>query len=336
LPNFIQTQTANEAWLKALDLLFTSPNATVAESRNGPTTELLHLTMTIENPRQRWVFARQPVISPAFALVEAIWIISGRNDSAVLNFLNQDLHKYAGQGPTFYGAYGHRLRHQHGFDQIEAAYQSLVANPTSRQVVLQIWDAKTDLPNDKGKPRSPDIPCNTQSFLRIQNGKLHWLQTMRSNDIFRGLPYNFVQFTTLHEVMAGWLGLELGSYTHIVSCLHYYHEDRCDLEKLKFAECIPNPDSLLFPKDVSAKQFAFLSDLISGAANSFESTAQFAERLDSETHPIAFKNIGNVILAEAARRHNQLAMASNRLSQVTNPCFNALTKNFFARFSSIV
>ena len=333
MANFIQAHTANEAWLQARDLLLTSPNATVTESRGGVTTELLHLTITIADPRQRWVFARQPAISPAFALAEAIWIISGRNDSGVLNFFNRDLPRYAGDGPTFYGAYGHRLRHQHGLDQLEAAYQALVANPIGRQIVLQIWDAQTDLPDAKGKPRSADVPCNTQSMLRIQSGKLHWLQTMRSNDIFRGLPYNFVQFTILHEVMAGWLGLELGNYTHVVSCLHFYDRDRGNLEKIQNGTAIPNTDSLLFPKNQSDVAFGFLNNLITNAGTSNEQITNLARQLDSNGHPVAFKNIGNVILAEAARRYNNMELASNRLSNVTNPCLHQLMKNSFARFA---
>lgn len=336
MANFIHAHSANEAWLQALDLLFTSPNATVAQGRGGLTTELLHLTITIEDPRQRWVFARQPAISPAFALADAIWVISGRNDSGVLNFFNRDLPRYAGDGQTFYGAYGHRLRHQHGLDQLETAYQSLVANPATRQIVLQIWDAQTDLPDFKGQPRSQDIPCNTQSMLRVQNGKLHWMQIMRSNDIFRGLPYNFVQFTILQEVMAGWLGLELGDYTHVVSSLHYYHSDRGDLEKTKAVTAVSNTESLLCSKNESNAVFEFLNNLISGAGTSVEQITNLARQLDSNDHPIAFKNIGNVILAEAARRHDHLDLASNRLSQVTNPCLHQLTKNCFVRFADIV
>lgn len=332
MPNLIQARTANDAWLQAVDLLLTCPDTAITDSRNGRTTELLHVTITVEDPRQRWVFARQPVISPAFALAEAIWIIAGRNDSSVLNFFNQDLHKYAGDGPTFYGAYGHRLRHQHGFDQLETAIQALSTNSTSRQIVLQIWDPKTDLPGKNGQPRSPDVPCNTQAFLRVQNGKLHWLQTMRSNDIFRGLPYNFVQFTTLHEVMAGWLGLELGNYTHVVSCLHLYHSDLCNLEKIKRGETIPNPDSLSLSKSASAESFAFLSELITSSASGIEGIARFAQRLDLENLPIAIQNIANIILAEAARRHSNLDMARHHLSKTSNACLRSLAESFFARF----
>ena len=332
MAHFIQAHTANEAWLKALDLIRKSPAAVVLDGRGGRTTELLHLTMTIEDPRQRWVFARQPVINPAFALAEAVWILSGRNDSGVLNFFNRDLSKYAGCEETFYGAYGHRLRSKHGFDQLERAYQTLMVNTSSRQVVLQIWDAESDLPNVGGTPRSEDIPCNTQSILRIQNGKLYWLQIMRSNDIYRGLPYNIVQFTTLHEVLAGWLGLDLGHYTHVVNCFHYYHSDLEKLERTTNLVAVPNNDTLFLPKNESDLAFDFLNRAITGAAENIQTVNTFAQQLDSVKLPAAFKNIGNVVLAEAARRHQGYKLAAHRLSLVKNPCLHHLEEKCLERF----
>ena len=56
----------------------------------------------------------------------------------------------------------------------------------------------------------------------IRGNKLEWLQVMRSNDLIWGTPYNFIQFTTLQEIMAGWLGVEVGAYNHISDSLHVY------------------------------------------------------------------------------------------------------------------
>src|SRR3712207_1347251 len=92
-------------------------------------------------------------------------------------------------------------------DQLRGADAALRHDRTSRQVVLQIWDAGQDMP-DPG-PRSRDIPCTIASHLLVRNDRLDWLQVMRSNDFVWGLPYNIVQFTTLQEIMAGWLGVEV-------------------------------------------------------------------------------------------------------------------------------
>lgn len=331
MPEFIDAPDANEAWLQALTRLRKSSSAATIKSGRGMTTELLHVTITIRSPRQRWVAVRHPVMSPAFALAEAIWILAGRNDSAVLNFFNRDLPRFAGEGPTFYGAYGHRLRNHHGLDQLETAYWALRTNASTRQVVLQIWDPRADLPGLDGEPRSLDIPCNTQSFLRIQDGKLHWLQTMRSNDIFRGLPYNFVQFTTVQEVMAGWLGVGLGSYTHVVNSLHYYHEDIDRFAALPDSQAPANTESLMLPKEISDGCLRLMSDLITGVTQDRSQIAHYGALVDGGVLPPAYANMANAILAEAARRWGDTSSAQSRLGNVANPCIRDLMERWFSR-----
>jgi thymidylate synthase len=218
--------SANDAWLSAFKMLEESPCCGNQESRSGATKEVLRGSICIDDPTQRWVVARHPALNLPFALAETIWILQGRSDSAFLNYFNGQLPKYAGHEENYHGAYGFRLRSHLGFDQLERAYQALRNNQDGRQVVLQIWDSKIDLPDEMGSPASPDVPCNIVAFLKIRNKRLEWTQVMRSNDLFRGLPYNIVQFTTLQEVMAGWLGVELGQYYHFADSLHYYLDDK--------------------------------------------------------------------------------------------------------------
>lgn len=42
------------------------------------------------------------------------------------------------------------------------------------------------------------------------------------------MPYNFIQFTTLQEIIAGWLNLDIGEYFYFTDSLHVY---KSDLEK---------------------------------------------------------------------------------------------------------
>ena len=62
-------------------------------------------------------------------------------------------------------------------------------------------------------------------MLKVRDGALEWTQILRSNDVFRGLPYNFVQFTMMQEIMAGWLNLRVGSYNQLSDSLHIYDSD---------------------------------------------------------------------------------------------------------------
>ena len=177
-----------------------------------------------------------------------IWILAGGDDLSFLAFWNPRIRRFSDDGLTLCGAYGYRigsqprieaeaagrLRHwtkteeAPRIDQLRLAYETLQEMPTSRQVVIQIWDRTLDLPNPR--IRSKDVPCNLVSHLMIRHGKLEWLQIMRSNDLFWGFPYNVIQFTTLQEIVAGWLGVGLGTYMHISDSLHAYQRHWNDLD----------------------------------------------------------------------------------------------------------
>jgi thymidylate synthase len=218
----VRGRTADEAWRAVVTAVRDAPSQA---SRGGPTRELLHVALEIENPEQRWVLSREPAVNPAFAIAEVLWILAGRRDAEFLNYWNPLYSRFAGAGPEYHGAYGHRLRHAFGLDQIERAYRTFDSNPDTRQVVLQIWHPELDFPGEDGQPAAEDIPCNVCGILKVRDGTLHWVQVMRSNDVFRGLPHNFVQFTSLQAVLAGWLGLKVGPYHHWSDSLHAYDAD---------------------------------------------------------------------------------------------------------------
>lgn len=310
-------KTADEVWRKAAQLLI--DDLPWQTSRAGKTKEILRATLTVADPRQRWVLSRLPPLNPAFALAEVIWIMNGLNDADFLNFFNKSLPKFAGQGSTYHGAYGYRLRRHRALDQLERAYSALCSNPDTRQVVLQIWDGKEDLPDVNGNPSQPDIPCNLISCLNIRQGKLEWLQVLRSNDIFLGLPYNFVQFTTLQEVMAGWLGVELSSYNQISNSLHLYEHDvqKIIIHQPDFEAA--NNDSLALPKGESDKVF---EELLSAARNITSlaiSTKQICSRVRCSLLPSSYRNILLLVTSEGCRRrgNNDEALALAR--ECSNP-----------------
>lgn len=215
-------QSADAAWRQAAHALIGRHGTSEIGSRGGATVELTHATIQVRDPRARWVASRTPAMNVAFAIAEVVQILSGTDDVAFLAHWFPGYGRYVGGGKRAAGAYGARLREQFGFDQLDRAARALNANSETRQIVLSIWNAVDDLPRPTGAPRSADIPCNVLSCLRVIDGRLHWLQTCRSNDIFRGLPHNLVQFTYLQEVMAGWIGVDVGAYTHVVSSLHAY------------------------------------------------------------------------------------------------------------------
>ncbi len=230
----VEADNADDAWRELFQHFTVSSR--VQESRDQQTRELLHVATTINDPRQRLVFSRP--MNPAFAVAEVIWILAGFDSVSFLAFWNPRLRRFSDDGVRMHGAYGPRLGRNPNLDgrlagklrsadsgnqlqdQLKMASEALAHTPHSRQVVLQIWDWSRDMPNPIA--RSKDVPCNIVSHLMAREGKLHWLQIMRSNDFIWGFPYNIVQFSTIQEIVAGWLGLDVGPYIHVSDSLHVY------------------------------------------------------------------------------------------------------------------
>lgn len=324
-------RTADEAWRAAADQFRCGDEISRQLGRGGPTLELLSAVFVIKNPNQRWVVSRNPAMSVASALVEVIGIIAGRQDSAYLNFFNPRLPQFAGKGSIYPGAYGFRLRKHFEIDQLERVCAALQRNAQTRQAVLQIWDPKVDTPLIDGSPASPDIPCNLCSMLKLRDGKLHWTQIMRSNDLFRGAPYNFVQFTVLQEVLAGWLGATVGTYTHLSDSLHVYQQEMQDVVGSLVPLDVPqSEDSLLLPKPDSDLVWYDLNTYVSDLIKPELSEAEIGEIADQQMNPAA-RNILLVIAADSARRRGYYDLAIEIADKCTNPQLALAWRRWYSR-----
>ena len=313
--------SADEAWRLAVSSFRNGEGVRKQSGRGGNTLELLHVTINIRESRQRWVISRTPALSVAFAIVEVIGILNGRRDSAYLNFFNPRLPQFAGTKPEYYGAYGFRLRQHFGFDQLECACNALRTNPDGRQVVLQIWDAKSDFPSDHGAPVADDIPCNICSLLKVRDGRLEWSQIMRSNDLFLGLPHNFVQFMTLQEVIAGWLGVIPGSYTHFSDSLHLYERDVTNAFTCVQSRITENSDSLALPKQQADEIWIEMNRRVDVLVENDLTPKKYGEIAKFDDAPGAFGNLIAIVAADAARRRKcsegvNLAIACCRNQQL--------------------
>lgn len=328
--------TADEVWRQAYKaVMAAAARSTPQPSRAGDTFELLHTVLEINDPRQRWIASRHPAISPAFGIAEALWILAGSNDAEVINYWFPGLPEFRGEGPTYSGAYGHRLRRQFGIDQVRRACDALDANPTSRQVVLQLWDARSDLPHADGAPRCADVPCNIVSLLKVRDGRLEWTQVMRSNDVHRGLPHNLVQFTVLQEVLAGWLDLEVGSYHHWSDSLHVYLKDKAYFSCTEEPTLAMNTDSLAIS---GARGEALVADLYRRMVEL--TAAEISERqlagiVSIPEAPAGYQNLLRVLGAESARRRGRPDQAQAVMAECTNPQLMHVWSAWWARMRGI-
>lgn len=204
------------------------------ESRDGEVKEVLDFKTQLLNPYRRCVGGYKRDINIFFLLAEAMWIATGKKDVHFLTMFNKRMSDFSDNGKTFHAPYGYRLRHwgirtedsfiddvfleaSKGYDQVIDAIRLFSENPNSRQVVLSIWNPNFDLGY-----KTKDIPCNDIIMMKIRDGKLITTIQNRSNDLHWGLPTNIFQFSFLTELMAGALGIELGTQTHNSQSLHIY------------------------------------------------------------------------------------------------------------------
>jgi thymidylate synthase len=158
-------------------------------------------------------------VNTAFAVAETVWILSGSDAPWIYEF-NRQLRQYAEDDGILRGAYGPRMRSWNGHvDQLALALATLRGDPESRRAVIQLYDPARDAHGHR------DVPCTLSYRFHLRQGRLHMATTMRSQDLWTGLPYDIFAATTLHELMASWLGADLGDYHHHVDSLHLYERD---------------------------------------------------------------------------------------------------------------
>ncbi|SNX88524.1 thymidylate synthase [Streptomyces sp. TLI_55] len=194
--------------------------------RGMATREVLDVHMRLTQPRARLLHAPPArILNPAFAVAETVWHLSGSDDPWIFDY-NARLRRYADDG-VLRGAYGPRMRHWAGrVDQLYRVVDILKEDADSRRALIQLYDPALDSAGHK------DVPCTLGFAFRLRAGRLHMTTTMRGQDVWIGMPYDLFFYTVLHELVAGWLGADLGDFHHQVGSLHIYDNHLDDAEQL--------------------------------------------------------------------------------------------------------
>lgn len=216
----IDVDNVNEALPIGLNLLTWAGKPVV--SRGMATTEMPGPVSTVyRNPTRRVLFDETRDANPFFHLMESLWIIGGSNRVALPKYFMDSIDRFSDDGVTFHGAYGHRLRHAFGYDQLASAISTLREKPDSRQVVLSIWNAAEDL-----GAVTKDLPCNDMIMFKVREGRLNMTVCNRSNDaVWGAYGANVVQFSMLQEWVASSLDLEVGHYVQQSDSFHVYEDN---------------------------------------------------------------------------------------------------------------
>lgn len=224
----IIAQSVSDGLATALNSL--AADYEVRESRNGPVWAFRYPVMTeYEMPCRRVLFSPVRNANPFFHLMEALWMLAGRNDVWFPASFVSRMHTFSDDGETLHGAYGYRWRHSFGLNQIQHVADMLKKEPTSRRSVITMWDSgswgKYGHTSDSmaAAAGGKDIPCNTHMYFDMRDGRLNMTVCCRSNDIIWGCyGANVVHFSILLEFIAAMVGCEVGVYRQFSNDLHLY------------------------------------------------------------------------------------------------------------------
>lgn len=153
-------------------------------------------------------------------VAEMIWFLSGSKDTN--DFLNKHTKiwdSFTEMDGSIETAYGYRWKKHFGRDQIQELLELLIKDPSNRQAVVVTWDPRSD--GLLGKPKK-NVPCPYTFTVNIIGGKLHLHNIIRSNDMILGCPTDAAGFALLALILAEFLGVEPGIYTHSISNAHIY------------------------------------------------------------------------------------------------------------------
>jgi len=217
----ISANNVNDAFAEAVHHVLNDDNWRTISPRSGSETReyLTPVTTVYSMPWRRVLFNDVRDANPFFHLMEALWMLAGRDDAAWISQFSKNIGNYAEDDGHFHGAYGYRWRRP--IDQLNMIGNLIRREPETRRAVLGMWNPVADLNADR-----KDLPCNTHVYFKPRDGKLNMTVCCRSNDIFWGCyGANVVHFSILQEYMARLCGLTMGAYYHVSDSWHYYTDN---------------------------------------------------------------------------------------------------------------
>lgn len=183
--------------------------------------EILHTEVTLLHPTARYITTPHRRASLPAQIMETIWVLSGRNDIALIEPYLPRAADFSDDGVTWRGGYGPRIRTWGNpdapVDQVRHVMEDLMRDHTSRRAIMSIYDPEID--TEPGK----DIPCNNWLTFQSRLGRLNMHVAIRSNDLIWGWSgINQFEWSALQEIMAAMLGLQVGQAHFSISSFHIY------------------------------------------------------------------------------------------------------------------
>lgn len=223
-------KTVDKAWEEALRILLHRREPVA--SRNGLSQEILGYHMVLHSLERTFLTNSRRRLSLEYASAELIWLLSGQQDVSMICKYAPSYSRYADDGKA-HGHYGWRWANEPTwiaarggmrFDQFKAALNEIDDHENTRRAVVTMWNAG-DLAHALRADRK-DLPCTLSYQFIYREKQLHMICTMRSEDVWVGMPYDIWINTCLLRLAASHLNVQPGDYVHQVGSLHLYTQHK--------------------------------------------------------------------------------------------------------------
>jgi thymidylate synthase len=157
-------------------------------------------------------------IFPKSCFIETEWMLNGYTN---VNWLNEKGVKiwdqWADEDGNLGPVYGHQLLNFNGTNQLKHVIEEAKANKYSRRLLCSMWN-----PSDLSKMALP--PCHYSFQFVIANNKADIVVSMRSLDLFIGLPYDMVMYASILQSFSNELNLVPNEVVINAANAHIYEE----------------------------------------------------------------------------------------------------------------
>jgi thymidylate synthase len=157
-------------------------------------------------------------IFPKSCFIETEWLLKGLTNVKWLNERGVKIwDQWANEDGELGPVYGHQLLNFNGINQIKNVLEEAKKNKYSRRLLCSMWN-----PGDLNKMNLP--PCHYAFQFVIFNNKVDIVVSMRSLDLFIGLPYDVVMYATILVCFAKELKLNANEIIINAANAHVYEE----------------------------------------------------------------------------------------------------------------
>lgn len=224
----MQHQNADELWE---DAIVFCQNGHVLASRDGGCKEQLFYHGTLGNAHDNFVTSPVRKLSATYACAELLWYLTESDDARMICAYAPSYERFTTSDCKAFGHYGARWRWGDDWGRyyqgrwlsaLDCIMQTIAEQPNTRQAVLLIWRSG-DLVHGYDKGR--DVPCTLGLQFVRRFDRVFCSATMRSNDVWLGMPYDVFAFSSIQKLVAHYTCCDLGSYHHQVGSMHFYDRD---------------------------------------------------------------------------------------------------------------